>query len=203
MELTVEQKRQKIATGLKWGLGIVGVIVITPIVFLFIQGLVGLAVAGILGLAIINGAPWLSMKMANWKLQAIKHEASKNPVETLQVVLQEKMGALLNQQKRITEFRTEVSNFENKLDEFKAQFPTEAPKFADTLAKMERLLKVRETRYKQAQSAVDDFRVEIKKGSTEATSSRGYVRRRLPPAHQEGNQLGCRTEQLESSHGRT
>ena len=65
-------RKARLSSAVKWGLGIAAAVLISPVIFLAVQGLIGLALAGIVGLAIINFAPVLGMKFANWKLKAIK-----------------------------------------------------------------------------------------------------------------------------------
>lgn len=161
--LTVEQRKARLATAAKWGAGLVGAAIVAPVVFLAIQGLVGLIVAGVLGLAIINFAPVLSMKFANWKIKSIKAEATRNPVETMQHVFMEKGAAVAAFAQRVEDFATEVRNFGDKLDGFRAQFPAEAPKFEETHGQMKKLLDLRKRRLKEARDELGRFEGEIRK----------------------------------------
>jgi len=80
----LEQKRKRIELAVKiTAFSIIGFLV-APVILLVIKGLVGLIVAGIIGFAAIQFAPYLGMVIANWRLKALKAEARKNPVETLQ-----------------------------------------------------------------------------------------------------------------------
>lgn len=161
--LTVEQRKARLAAGVKWGLGLIGAAIVAPVVFLAVQGLVGLILAGVLGLAIVHGAPVLSMRFANWKIKAIKAEAARNPVETMQAVLQEKDRSVDSFAQRVEDFATEVRNFGNKLDGFRAQFPAEAPKFEETHEQMKKLLELRRRRLKEAREELARFEGEIRK----------------------------------------
>ena len=161
--LSTDQRKARIASLSKWGLGLVGAVLIAPFVFLAVKGIVGLAMALIVGLGIIHGAPVLGMKFANWKLKAIKFEASRNPVETMQAVLMEKQSAVSTFADRVTDFGTEVKNFATKLDGFRVQFPTEAPKFEETLSQMQKLLQIRQERLQEARSELRLFEGEIRK----------------------------------------
>lgn len=158
-----ELRKIRLSTGVKWALGLAAALVIAPVIFLVVKGLIGLALAGIVGLAIINFAPVMSMKFANWKLQAIKGEAMRNPVETLQSVWSEKEEALAEFLKRITDFATEVNGFGNKLEDFKVEFPGEAPKFEATLRSMQDLLGRRQQRYRESKEKLAEFAGEIRK----------------------------------------
>jgi DNA repair exonuclease SbcCD ATPase subunit len=159
----VEVKRKKIEKIAKWGLGLVGAVVISPFVFLAVKGIVGLALAGIIGMAVINFAPLVAMKFANWKLKGIKAEAAKNPVETLQNVFVEKQSALTIFETAITEFSTKVKNLEDKVESLRKKYPEEADKFEGHLQKMQAVLEARRRKYKTVKKALLDFSEEIKK----------------------------------------
>lgn len=154
---------QKVATAIKWGLGLVAAAVIAPVIFLTVKGLIGLAIAGAVGLVIINGAPVLSSLLANWKVKGIKAVASANPVEQLQNVLMERQRALARFAEQITEFSARVRQFEGKLQWFKKQFPGEADKFDEQAAAMNRLLHTRRSKYEDVKQQLVAFEMEVKK----------------------------------------
>lgn len=158
-----EQKKARLAIVVKWGVGLAGAVLIAPVVFLAVQGLAGLIVAGVLGLTIVHGAPVLSMMFANWKIKSIKAEATRNPVETMQAVHMEKADAVKAFGQRVEDFSTEVRNFGDKLDGFRAQFPAEAPKFEETLRSMQQLLQLRRQRLSEAHDELGRFGTEIRK----------------------------------------
>ena len=161
--LNADQRKARLASLAKWGLGLVGAILIAPFIFLAVKGIVGLAAAMVIGLGIIHGAPVLGMKFANWKLKAIKYEASRNPVETMQEVFREKSAAVEVFARRVEDFATEVRNFADKLGQFKKDFPDEADKFVENLAVMERGLSERKRRLEEARQELTRFRSEIRK----------------------------------------
>jgi hypothetical protein len=130
-ELTL--KKERIALIGRWALALIAAAIISPVVFFAIKGLVGIIISLVLGLTIVNFSPWLSMKFANWKLKAIKSEAARNPVETLQNVYGQKQEQRKQFKQQITNFRTKVSGFSDKVEGFKAQFPQDAQKFAKNM----------------------------------------------------------------------
>jgi hypothetical protein len=154
-ELTL--KKERIASIGKWALALIAAAIISPLVFLAIKGLIGLIIAGVLGLTIVNLSPWLSMKFANWKLKAIKNEAARNPVETLQNVYNQRQAQRQKFKDQITTFRAKVSGFADKVDGFKTQFPQDAPKFEQQLLQMQALLKRREAKYARVKSDLEKF----------------------------------------------
>lgn len=117
--LTQDQRKQRLASVVKWGLGLVGAAIVAPVVFLAVQGLVGLVLAGVLGLAIVHGAPVLSMKFANWKLKGIKSEAQANPIETRQNVALTRHARLADVAKGIEAFGAEVRNVADQVRELR------------------------------------------------------------------------------------
>lgn len=161
--LTPEQKKQRLATGVKWGLGLAGAVVVSPFIFLAVKGAVGLAIAGAVGLGIINFAPVVSMKFANWKLKAIKHEAKTNPIETLQNVSVKKKVDLNLFAEKIRTFSGRVRSFSDKVDGLKVKFPQDAKKFDEQLAQLNALLAARKAKYKAAQEALEKFDHEIER----------------------------------------
>lgn len=173
-------KGSKLATGLKWGLGLGAAVLVAPVVFLAVKGIVGLAAAAVVGLVLINGAPVLAMTLANWKLKGIKYAATSNPVETLQNAYREQDAALDRFRQSITDFRAEVANFSTQVDGFAAQFPQDASKFSAQLEAMNRLLKVRESRYQTARGELQKFAGEIKRA--EAIWKMGQAAQRLNKA---------------------
>lgn len=158
-------KKARLAIGLKWGLGLAAAVVISPIVFLAVKGLVGLALAATIGLAMVNFAPVLSMKFANWKLRGIKHEARTNPVETLQNQLVDRRKQLSAFRASITEFNAAVKGFEGKVTMFKRQQPDQADRFEKQLKGMQDLLVLRERRYREADAELDKFEGAIERAS--------------------------------------
>ena len=152
----LNQKRKRLTKWTQIGLLVVALIA-APIVFLLIKGIIGLAIAGILGLAVVSFAPVVSMKFANWKLQAIKAEAAKNPVETLQNVYNERLAQKSTFKEKITIFRAKTATFADKVEGFKERYPQDAAKFEQQLAQMRKLLSRREARYRKVSEDLEKF----------------------------------------------
>lgn len=80
----------------KWKYGLLALalgLVVAPVVFQAVTGLIGLGAIGLISLVAVNAAPVLAMKAGNRRLLAIKAEAAAHPIETLQTQLQEQMKA--------------------------------------------------------------------------------------------------------------
>lgn len=163
MNTDIEQKRKRIETIAKvLGLGLAGFIV-APVIFLTIKGIIGLIVTAAICLPFIYATPAIGSALANWRLKLLKAEAARNPVETLQNDYVKRQEALVSFAEAIKKFIAEKESFAEKLDGFKTQYPTEAPKFALQLGKMEQLLTLRKQKYKQAQRSLELYESEIQK----------------------------------------
>jgi len=146
------------------GVGIVG-FVVAPIVMGIIQGIVGIIVAGVIGLSAIFLIPIVVDWLANMRLAGIKLVAGRNPVETLQNDYLKKQEALQVFRQKIVDFDSAISTYSDKVDEFKAQWPTEAPKYAAQLKTMRDLLSLRQHKYKDAVKSLEGYNAEIQKAS--------------------------------------
>lgn len=145
--VNVDEKKAKFK---KWvtvgGIAAVGLLV-SPIVFLSIQGIVGLAVAGVIGLAVVNFTPVVATMLANAKYRALDAEkvrhiekvaaaANRNPIETLQALLVAKWDAFNQFKLSVEQAVTARDNFKNKVAKFKEKYPARAPEFEAQLARV-------------------------------------------------------------------
>lgn len=146
----IEIRKVRLAAWVKWTLGLVAAVVIAPVVFLAVKGLVGLAIALVVGLAIVNFAPVVGMTFANWKLKALKGEAGRNPIETLQNQQIEKERDLKSEAEKISLFDAAVETFRSQLMAEAQEHPESAATGVPTLRQMERLLAFRRLKYKRA-----------------------------------------------------
>jgi hypothetical protein len=153
----LELKRKRIEAGVKIaGMLVVGFLV-APFIFVAIGGLIGLVVAAGISFVIINLIPWFAMKVANWRLRALKHEASKNPIETLENQYKQREQALVEFRSNILSFHAEVQNFYSELEEHRQKYPEGVSKFEEQYSKMKALLASRSLKYKAAQKKLADF----------------------------------------------
>ncbi len=156
-QLTPEQRKQRTETILKvLGVGVVGFIV-APFVLQAIGGIIGLAVAAALGFVGINFTQYFSMKVANWRLKAIKAEAMKNPCETLQNEYIKKQHALEDYKTNITKFAAQVMAFADQVKGYVKEGLEDAQTYVEQLDKMKQLLQLRKEKYQQAQDMLAEF----------------------------------------------
>ncbi len=154
----LELKRKRIETIVKvLAIGLIGFFV-APFIFIAIKGIIGLAVAAAIALFGVNVfAPWFGSKIANWRLKAIKHEASLNPIETLENKYAEKQNALLEMRENLKEFMSAVQTLYSEIQEHNRNFPNRPSSFQDKYLKMKDLLDLRGKKYKDAQRNLERF----------------------------------------------
>lgn len=137
--MEADEKKRKLAVVLKWGGGILGAAIISPIVFLALKGVLGLIALGVAagtGMTILRLSPIVSMKASNLLMRMIANEAAANPIETMQNLLVEKTEELQMADKAIVDFETEVRNYDDETAIFARQYPAEAPSFSEISRKM-------------------------------------------------------------------
>ena len=152
-----DDKKQRLATAVKWGIGLLAAAIIAPVVFLAVQGLIGLIGAGVLGLAIVNFAPVMGMKFANWKLKGLKHEARANPIETRQQIALQVRARLRDATQELTTFAAEVLNFADEVKSLRATQPDDAADFEAQLKALQQLLDLKRRRLQEADAEADAF----------------------------------------------
>ena len=174
--LTTEQRKTRIATVAKWGIGLAGAALIAPIAFLAIKGVVGLAVAAVLGLAIVHGAPVLSMKFANWKLKGLKQEARQNPIETRQNIAIGARQRIRSGEQELTNFATEVRNFADEVKTLRLSQPEDAADFDDQLAGLQRLLELKRQSLAEAKRNADEFEAATRRAANKWKVAQAAIR---------------------------
>lgn len=161
----VDQKlaTDKMAKFLKWGMIIVAGVVVSPIIFLAIKGLVGIAIA----LAFIAGvtqlAPVFAKKLANYKMKLSVNEDTKNPIETLMNDYTDRAKKLEEQEANIVEFSTEVRNYDDQLHDFKKEYPDDAESYQAISDKMHEAYQDSLEQQTAARLALAAFQKEINK----------------------------------------
>ena len=170
---TVEKTPQQQASRWKTVAICVGAVilglVVAPIIFIAIFGLVGLTIAltiaAVVTLAGWALLPWAGMVAANWKIKLLKREASRNPVETMQNELKRRQILLEQFKQKIIIFGSKVKTFQDKVGSLKKQFPDDAPQFEESLSKMKQLYALRQSKYKEAEEGIGEFEAEIEKAN--------------------------------------
>jgi hypothetical protein len=159
----IDLKRKKVAGIVKLVIGAVAIAILAPTIMLLVKGLVGIGIAGLVALAIVNFAPVISMKFANWKIKAIVAEAKGNPIETMISVAHARQDKLLEAKNAIANLSTQIKNFRDKLAGFKQQWPDQSDVFEKNAANMEAVLKKWQDNYRIADGALSQYWKEIDK----------------------------------------
>jgi DNA repair exonuclease SbcCD ATPase subunit len=163
--MNTEQKRKRIELAVKLGaLGLVSFIV-SPVILLVLKGMVGLIAAIAVGWAAIWFTPVVASMFANWRIKALKAEAFRNPIETLQNQYIKGKEKLADFREKIKDSVAEFENFKSKLAGFVQKYPQEAQKFEDAKLKLSRLITQHKTRFQKAEQELEAQQAEIVKAS--------------------------------------
>lgn len=164
---TIDQKRATYDKWFKICLVALAALIVSPIIFMVVKGIVGLVIAAALGLIVVNFAPVVSMKLANWKVKGIVSEAKENPIETLTNLLIAKRQAFNSFQVAVTEQVSALKNFERKSNEFAKLYPARAKEFQMQVAAMT-------TMVDKQQNALSEAKVAIAHGDQKLVEMRAY-----------------------------
>lgn len=156
-EISAEARRQKIEKTIKVLGLLVGGFVVAPFVFIAIKGLIGLGIAAVLGLTIVYAAPVVGKILANWRLKALKAEAARSPVEDLQNQYAKKEEALRNAQTNLRKITAEVLSFTDEVAQYVKDEIEDAELYKQQLAKMRKLLDLRNRKYQEAKETLAQF----------------------------------------------
>lgn len=128
----VETKRKKYNT--LFAVAIIGAgLIVSPIIFLAVKGIIGLLIAGTIGLLALAFGPVFSMKLANWKVKSIVDEAKKNPIETLTNLIIDEKERFALQRKAVIDSITASESFAAKYKQYVVKYPDRASEFETKL----------------------------------------------------------------------
>jgi chromosome segregation ATPase len=176
-----DQGSNKLATVIKWALGLLLAAAASPIVFMAVKSLVGVLFALILTWAIVMGVtqvlPALSFILSNWMLKLVKLEARTNPVETLQNQLIHKQKLLDARKQTIINLDGYVRNFRSKVKAHKEKYPDDATDLESQLHSFEGILSTQRRNYDVAKQQTDAFSDQIERARSkwEATMAAHQV----------------------------
>lgn len=170
MDTDPEVRKQKIVSLVKWGAAFVGLVVMTPLIFIALKGALGLlalAVAGAVGYTMIELAPVFAMKVANWRIKQIVDEAGKNPIETLQNVYIERTDEYNEKTQELEDWDTEIRNFDSQAETFKRDYPEDTlqnKQYDEISQAMHEGLKDARIDHADTEKSLEGLAVAIKKG---------------------------------------
>ena len=163
-----KEKFGKLFGRYKW-LAIPAVLLLGPVSYFIAYALFGATLALGAGslliatwLVIVNLWPKWAMQLANYKLKALKEEAERNPIETLQNQQTELERRLMEQSVKITSLDTGVENYRTYLVETARTEPEAAAAGIPTLRNMEKLLIFRRMKWQAARVKLTERSRKIK-----------------------------------------
>jgi hypothetical protein len=139
--------------------GLVGVaaIVIAPLVFLMIKGVVGLAVAIIL-VAILDALiPAFSAWLTHLKFSSLKFVISRQPIEELMQRAKERWDALAEQRDLLQQQAASLGLYKKKVEKIEREFPEDGPEARANLSQYEELFAYRVEAFKHAKEETQKF----------------------------------------------
>lgn len=172
--LTDDQRKQRVlkkAGMLKWGVGLVGVLVLAPVVWALAYAMLGAVALGaasflalIIGLAVVNLAPVAAMKFANWKINLIVAEAQRNPIPTLLQEYERSQQELEDFSQAIIDYATEIGNVEDQARKLHGYLQeADIASFQSDIDAMKTDLSLQEQDLDEARQKLKDFSTEIKR----------------------------------------
>jgi chromosome segregation ATPase len=156
--MDIEKHKKKLMLA---GIGVSAIAVfgvLSTIIFSALKGLVAFAAFGIVGGTLIAFTPWFTMKLTNWRLKAIKHEARTNPIETQENILIQRLSAWKETEKKIRDFSGAVEAFRIKAQRFAQKYPDKAEEYNLQHRRMQQLLDLRKQRLKEAADGLNMMR---------------------------------------------
>ena len=169
-----DKEKQQLAKTVKFALIGLFCAIAAPLAWLAVTGLAGML--AFMGIFAVGAAlsPIISLKLANLKYRALDAEqvshvvkvcaaASDNPIETIQLSYNGRVKDAAKFAISITEFRTEIKNYEGTIKEFEFAYPDEAVAGHAQLTFMRANLKEREERYGDVQMELANLAALIRK----------------------------------------
>lgn len=155
--MDLESKRRKWDRAVKVAVAIVVGCVVGPFAIAAIGGIAALVIVWLMSEVVICFTPWMSMKFANWRVASIKHEAAKNPIETMENEYSARIEQLGRMREAIRTFHASIRTFHGKLQGFREQFPQDSKLYDDQYNAMCQLLELRKEKYREAKHNLEVF----------------------------------------------
>lgn len=140
IQLTPEQKKARFQKLAKVGLMLGAGLLFAPVAVAAIGGLIGLGVAALIAIVGINMAPVVSMKLSNWRMQAIMAEARAHPIETMRAIYIDNMKKIKDADDKIRQLAARLLDFRGKAQEFSQRYPQRAEQYNQMITSMQKVL---------------------------------------------------------------
>ncbi|MEY2874636.1 MAG: hypothetical protein RLZZ373_2007 [Pseudomonadota bacterium] len=166
-DLRHQLRATQLARPLTWALGLGSALVVAPVVFTIVQGMVGLMVAGALGMAGVQLAPVLALKLANLRLRLMQGEARGSPLPTLENLLLDRRAALTEASVQLQNAIAQIDAFVDQAGEFARRNPDAAPRWLERAGRATQLREQKKRALRTAAESVAAFEQEVDRARTE------------------------------------
>lgn len=156
-DLEIKQRKWQLI-GLTVG-ALAVIIALGPLYLTILHGIgafAALVATVFIGITVWNFVPWFSVKLANWRLKALKAEAAKNPIETLENRYLQLKENLLKQRDNIKARVAIAKKIFSQITDFEQKFNKTSPR-RDAYQKLNQLIDLAKGRYKKAALALVNF----------------------------------------------
>jgi hypothetical protein len=161
--MNLEQRKLNIEKGVKIGGVLVAGFLVAPFIFVAFKGVIGMLLAFGVAEGVVFMTPVIARKFANWRLKALKAEAMRNPVETLQNEYAKKKQALASYKENIAKFSAQVLAFADQVKQYVKDGLEDAQTYVEQLSKMKQLLELRKDKYQEACDMLEEFAKSIER----------------------------------------
>lgn len=146
--------------------------VVAPVIFLSIQGLIGLAIAAATGFTMVMLAPVFALKIANLKYRLADDEkishikkvtaaAAENPIETMVTLLHANREAFSRFETNVENAVTARDTFKGKVKKFADKYPHRAAEFQSQLDRMISLVTKKKNALVEAKKSLSDGELKL------------------------------------------
>jgi uncharacterized membrane-anchored protein YhcB (DUF1043 family) len=158
--VTVDAKK---AAVIKWSIIGVCCVVAAPLAIVLLKGVLALGAAALcLAFGVLIG-PGIADKMAIQRIKMAVDDAEKNPIENLQNEYNQMELDAKQFEKEVTAFAAEADSFDQQTQDFKKEFPADAPMFDKQLKAYRDLQVYKEQAFQQALSDLKNMAGVVKR----------------------------------------
>lgn len=144
----------KLASKLKWGLGVLAVLVAGAVAWLYVVSLAMVGVAVVATIVGVNALPWASQKIAHFFIDLRKQDARDNPITNRQRIGLEMRAKLADRRQAIDAMNAEVNVFAGEIENLP---PDERSSFTKDLESAQATVKRQVGAWVEAEKACEDF----------------------------------------------
>ncbi len=156
-------KQETFTRVVKYGALSLAALVISPIIFAIVKGVVGLALAAVVLLVLNALAPAFSVWLGQLKYGAMRGVISRAPVDALVQRLDERWKAIKEASTALQEQAAELQRFKAKVAQYVHDWPEEAEAMKAKLDTYEKLFALRLDMFKKAKQNTQEFARKVDK----------------------------------------